>query len=76
MFGTILKGKKEKKKKGDSASFIYADGTEANSELHEQMVAGVDDSDLREESAKAVAATGKVSMEVAYRAVGLPPPTK
>lgn len=75
MFESILKGKK-KKKKSDGASFVHADGTETNSDLHEQMLAGVDDSDLRAASAEAVAATGKISKEAAYRAVGLVAPAE
>jgi hypothetical protein len=57
----------------DGASFVYPDGRESSWELHEQMVAGVDDSALREESAKVAIGLG-MPVEMAYRAFGLPVP--
>jgi hypothetical protein len=68
MGARILKGKK---RKGDSASFVDANGVESNSELHEQMIAGVDDTELRRETADMAVADGLMSKELAYRAFWL-----
>lgn len=67
MFKKILEGPN---KKVDGTCFVYPDGTESNSELHEQMVAGVDDTELRKVSAKMLIETG-MDEEVAKRVMGL-----
>lgn len=59
-----------KKSNGDSASMVYPDGSESNSELHEQMVAGVDDTELRQESARQLIANG-LDEGIAKRMMGV-----
>jgi len=48
----MLKAEKSGTPKVDGTVMVYPDGTESNQELHEQIMAGVDDSKLRAESLK------------------------
>ena len=64
----------EKKDKRGEGTFVYPDGTQSDYKLHEQIMAGVDDTSLRIASAKH-AVGGGMDKALALRMLGLPPDT-
>lgn len=65
----------DKKDKNGEGSFVYPDGTQSDYELHEQIMAGVDDTDLRIVSAKRMVNDIGADRANTLLMLGLPPDT-